>query len=418
MSGKALTIKQNMMWNTAGNLVYLISQWLLSYFVVIILGYGEAGIFSLAMSLSATFYNVATFSMRNFQVSDVKGQFSDSSYIQSRYFCSVVAFLGCLCFLAFNRYESWTVWCTLAYMLFKLSEAVMDVYHGIMQRNMRMDYIGISFIIKGAAELFIFVITLWLTKNLFAALCGLTIGAVCSIFLFDIPVSRRLSDFSITKLDSRGVISVLKACVPIAIYGFLFNTSGQIPRIVIESMLGSKQLGFYTSVAMPVTIVQVSANFFFAPVVTPLALCFQNGQYRKFKCLIINIMLAIALVAVLGMLGFWALGDSVLTLMFGASIQPYVYLGLPLVLSGVLVATAWFVSSVITVCRRMDILLASSVVSFLLVLLGSHSAIDLCGLNGATYIYCIALLVFIGIGSLCLLFGFRRAKAKKSIGDE
>ena len=45
---KQLSVKQNMLWNTAGSMVYLVCQWLITVFVVRLSdGYDAAGVLSL-----------------------------------------------------------------------------------------------------------------------------------------------------------------------------------------------------------------------------------------------------------------------------------------------------------------------------------------------------------------------------------
>lgn len=65
-------IRWNMLWNSVGSIVYMGGQWVLSVLVVRTLGYTDAGIFSLAMSLTNTFYSLANYGIRNFQVSDLE----------------------------------------------------------------------------------------------------------------------------------------------------------------------------------------------------------------------------------------------------------------------------------------------------------------------------------------------------------
>ena len=61
-----------MVWYAGGNLVYLVCQWLVTVLVTKLGGFGDAGVLSVAMSVSATFQTLAMFGMRNFQVSDIE----------------------------------------------------------------------------------------------------------------------------------------------------------------------------------------------------------------------------------------------------------------------------------------------------------------------------------------------------------
>lgn len=68
-------IFENIVWNATGNFTYLAAQWVIVVLVTRKTGLENAGILSLAMSISATFQTLAFFGMRNYQVSDVKRKY-------------------------------------------------------------------------------------------------------------------------------------------------------------------------------------------------------------------------------------------------------------------------------------------------------------------------------------------------------
>ncbi|MBQ3301868.1 MAG: hypothetical protein IJH04_06985, partial [Eggerthellaceae bacterium] len=182
--------------------------------------------------------------------------------------------------------------------------------------------------------------------------------------------------------------------LPLAVYGFLFNTMVQIPRLFIEGTLGTEQLGYYTTVAMPVVVVQVSASFFFAPLVTPMAERINSGDLPGFSSIVKKVLLFIAALSVVAAIVFGLLGEPALILAFGESIAPYSYLLPPLVACTVLTGLALFLAAVIVVVRRLRALLVSSAVCFLLTLVGSLPFINAFGLNGASFILIVSLTIF------------------------
>ncbi|AEB07229.1 polysaccharide biosynthesis protein [Coriobacterium glomerans PW2] len=408
VSVKQLSIRQNLIWNTVGNLLYLVVQWALTYCVIIFLGYGEAGVFSLAMSIGNSFYNIATFTIRNYQVSDVSNRFSDDTYILARRICSVAAVLLCILFTVWNGYSLATMLCILMYMLFKISEAMADVYHGIMQRALRMDCIGISFAMKGIVELIFFVVAIILGKTLFIALLCLTVASFGLVYFFDRRIAFSLSVPSDPSRKTQSQVrQLLKTCIPIALYGFFFNTMAQIPRFFLESLSGAEILGVYTSVALPVTIVQVSANFIFSPVTTPLANCIKVGNIKQFIHYIKLVFAGIAIVGIISLPSSIIFGRSFLSILYGSSIVSHDYLLFPLVISGLLVAASWFIANTLTVLRQLRILLLASCISFFIVVISSVPLILACGQNGVTFSFILGLLIFFVICLTSLVFEVR-----------
>ena len=68
---KEHTLKSGMIWNALGNIIYLACQWLITILVANIGNFEDAGLLSIAMSVSATFQTFALFGIRNYQVSDI-----------------------------------------------------------------------------------------------------------------------------------------------------------------------------------------------------------------------------------------------------------------------------------------------------------------------------------------------------------
>ena len=104
--GKKLSMKQSILWNSWGSMFYLGCQWLLTILVVRISGVDNAGLLSLAMSVSNIWYSLAVYGMRNFQVSDTNEKYSNGLYISSRIFTGSAALFGCIIYTLVLSYSS------------------------------------------------------------------------------------------------------------------------------------------------------------------------------------------------------------------------------------------------------------------------------------------------------------------------
>lgn len=74
---EAASIRRNMLFNTIGSLTYQGCLWITTVIVVILSdSYSASGILSFAMTIGNMFSAIGTYSMRTYQVSDVKGKYS------------------------------------------------------------------------------------------------------------------------------------------------------------------------------------------------------------------------------------------------------------------------------------------------------------------------------------------------------
>lgn len=404
---KVLSIKANMIWNSVGNFLYLVSQWLFTYIVVWAMGFESAGVFSLAMSMATIFCAVATYSMRNYQASDIQGIFSHKDYILSRVATSLLSFFICLITLGFTDYSFYSAACIFAYTLFKGSEALSDVYQGVLQRAMRMDYIGKAYLLKSVFDLLVFSAAIILFHDLLGALIALGIVSYAVVLLYERRTAYKFiknDECPRDKMSERGkrIWRLLVICFPIAVCGFLTNATGQIPRTYIEAEMGAEALGFYTSIAMPLMLVQVSANYFFTPLIVPLSESYYEKDWRRFFSLIKKVFLAIMVFAVVAFSLFNLFGEFIMVLLYGEEIIPYMFLMNPLIMSSLLVAVFWFLNAILIVIRAIKPLTILSLLSFLFTVFGGVPFLWTWGMNGATFVYIAALFLFIA-GSFVLL---------------
>ncbi|MDE6914896.1 MAG: hypothetical protein K2P35_14575, partial [Lachnospiraceae bacterium] len=146
------SVISNILWNTAGNIIYLGCQWLLSVVVVRISGsYADAGILTLAISVTNIFTTLALFNVRNYQVSDISEKYTQSDYISHRILTCIAAVALCVTFADVSGYSLGAALSIIAYMLMRTVEALADVFHGILQKQWRLDVVGKSCIFRGIA---------------------------------------------------------------------------------------------------------------------------------------------------------------------------------------------------------------------------------------------------------------------------
>ena len=172
----------NILYNSFGTMFYYGCQWLTTILIVRLSGYQDAGNYSLAMTFTAAFAIFALFNTRQYQVSDVKGEYSDKTYITSRYIAMGAAFLICAIGLLFNAYTPYQWGIILLYMVFKCVEAWVDVYHGICQKKGRMDFICYSFLMRGVLMIVSFCGLIYITGNLMYGVLAMTVSTFLVVF--------------------------------------------------------------------------------------------------------------------------------------------------------------------------------------------------------------------------------------------
>lgn len=325
-SGKIKSVACNMIWNSVGSSIFLFSQWLATIMAVRLSdnGYLDAGMLALATSITGVFCAVASYSVRNYQVSDIGGRFSNADYIFHRIVFILVADVALEIFLWAGRYSAAAAAVISVYMVYRNCSIFADVFAGIAQKYWRMDIGGVSMAIRGILDLLLFCTVMYWTGSLLLAIAVMTLGTVACLFLIDIQGTKRLCSLSI-KPNMSMVWKLTAACFPMFCNSLLSNVMIVIPRLFLEKLYGEEMLGYYMSVATPALIVQVGAGYIFSPFISVFSEYYMKKDRRFislfWKIGIIILAIESAAIPASGLLGKW-----ILPMIFGESIRGYVYL--------------------------------------------------------------------------------------------
>lgn len=413
MSASSENLKRNLLFNTVGNVLYFVCQWLITGLFVKTMspdgqGIVNAGIIATASTASNMFLTFAQFGMRNFQVSD-PGKFSDLTYINSRFLTSSIALVFCYLYSLAIGYRGEQLLAVIVWLLYKLVEAISDVYHGCCQKQGRMDVIGISYGVRGILTVIAFCATLKISGSLMSSLVVITaLSYVFSVY-YDIIRNRQFIILDERKGDLRAIITLLIECLPLAAYAFLSTASASVPRTVLERLCGTELIGIYNLVNSPVLIIQVGIAYIFAPFIGVFADKLRSGHKKEFLQLAFKLTMLVFALGLCGIVGVLVLGKWGLTFLYGTEMAGYSNLLVPMVVTTIFTCMSLFYSMLLTVLRDMKGLIISNIVGIAVSLIASLLIIGRYTLIGTAYASVIALI----IQCLCLaLSGYRCLNTK------
>ncbi len=390
-------LKRNLLFNTAGNIVYFLCQWLITGFLVKRLapdeqsGLVNAGLLAAASSAVNVFLTLASYGMRSFQVSDLKGRYTNGDYIASRAVTVTAAAVLCLAAALAAGYEARLVVCIAFFLVFKLIESVSDVFHGFAQKRDRMDIIGVSCLCRGVLSAVCFSAVYAATGNIVPALA--VMAAVCAAFSAYRDIYKTRPYYLPTGgASARRVAALLLECLPLAAYSFLNTGAASIPKLVLERVWGDAVMGIYGLTNSPVLILQVGVSFMFAPFLTSFSRLHADGDKKGFLSLTFKICagvaaLTLAATAAVVPLGRWGLG-----LLYGEGVAAHSYLLPPMVLCSGLTSLVIFLCMLLTVTRCFKGLIAGTAAGIALSAAASALLVPSLGMTG-TSLACLVALV-------------------------
>lgn len=403
-------LRNNMLWNSIGSLFYFGCQWLLTIFVVYFEGgYSDAGILSLAMSFANVLAIVASLNLRTFQVSELEGQFSDGDFLRSRVLTSGVALVFCICVVIYKGYSRHEGLCIFTFMIFKVSEVLGDVLHGIDQKAWRLDIAGKSFILRGFAILIAMACGMLLGGSLIITIILMAVLAYIVIFFYDYRQCKKQCCPD-TRSSQNNVLALVKIGIPLALCSLLLNLISIYPRFQIEEQLGKELLGVFASIATPTVLVTQLASFIFTPLMGMFA---EHRKKRDAKRIYQLLLVSLGATAVIGAAAVAVgkvLGEWALVLLFGGSIRAYAYLLVPIIYSAVLTALNSLLSGLLTVFKDYYAMTALTAASLILCVIFAPLLIAEKYLMGAVFALLLALSLETLLLMVRLIFLLKREK--------
>ncbi len=382
---------KNIFYNTFGNIFYSFCQWLITIVVVYLENYefGAAGILSLAMTTSSSFSAISLFSMRNYQISDSKGEFTQSQYVSSRFITCAAALIACVIY-AIPGNNVFQVLCIAAFMLVRIAEGFADVLFGVDQLHNKYGLICLSCTLRGLMTIGSFVIMMRMTHDLVITLFTMAALNILIVLVIDIRLTFKLEKI-VLNLRDKAIVKLLRQCLPLVAFTFLLSLVNLIPKQVLNTLQGEDALGVYSSLASPTLVIQIFASVAFAPFVPKLAKLLEDREYAKFLKILRLTYLGIVVLAGVALAGAAILGRPVLFFLFKEKILEHYDLFMPIIWCTLLLAGVWVINAIVITLRRLKMLLIGMAIDFVILCLVTYPCVSIYGQNGVSYAQIIAL---------------------------
>lgn len=382
---KEKSLKSNIIWNSIGSFVYLFCQWFLTFLIVKLSdNLVDAGNLSLAISITNIFFNIACFNLRPYLVSDNTNEYTVKDYTTFRFYTIVISMVTCVIYSLFFNYNMTQIICISLFMLFKIGEAIVDLFHAFEQRKNRMDIGGISLLVRGVLTVLLFVLGMILFKNMNIAILLMTIVTYIFIFTYD---KYNVSKFEKLKIDfkSKKALSLFIRFLPLAIGTILGSMSAALPRQILEKNSGADILGIYATIATPAVIVQVAASYIYNPLLVTFADLKKKNDYKGFKSVLYKSLIVVFLLSIICYIGSIFLSEIGLRLLYGTKISKYYQLFSVIIIYTSLTGFMFFGHNILMVLRKIKEILIINILGFISCLFVSNYLINKYNMNGVSY---------------------------------
>ena len=384
-------LKKEFFWNTLGS---GLASFVSLFFMIIVTrinGTNVAGVFTLTFASALMFYALGLYSGRTYQVTETNKKIVDDDFVKHRFITAILMVFATFIFGLINGYRGTKFLVLLLLCIAKAIEALSDVYHGILQKNKRLDIVGISLFIRSILEVIIFIIVDLITHNIIITSLSLVLTNFLVFLLIDMRYGNKYKENKVYKIESIKEIFIFGFFT----FGisFIANYLYNIPRYALDGVVDETLQAIYGIIVMPATIIMVVNMFIIQPLIVTLKEIYAKREKKRFINLIIKIIGITLFIGCFALLGTYLFGVPILELVYGVELNDYL-ISLLLIIVG---ATFYTISSVfqnsMIIIRKTRIQFVIYIIVSIIAYIVSNCLVGEYAFDGAVYSYLIMMII-------------------------
>jgi O-antigen/teichoic acid export membrane protein len=329
---KFLSLKKNFSWSLCGNLVYTACQWGNLIILTKLTSPEVVGAFGLASAVCIPIIMFTNLALRQLQVIDVKEEYEFGHYMALRLLLILASLvlIAAVCLVVGHKGKMLLL--TMLLGVGYCITSIREIFHAVMQKAERMDYIAIAQITLGFLTILALGTLVWLTGELIVGILGMVAMRVMVMFFWDMKVAARFVNkhdgISLgyyvlkPKFQFKTLLALFLLAFPLGITVALISLRNSVVPYFIEFSLNREAVGYFIALASLPLAALLPIQSLAASICPRLARYYQTN-YRAFikllaKAITIGIVLGLA-----GLLIAVVMGKGLLTLLFEEKYASY-----------------------------------------------------------------------------------------------
>lgn len=383
--------RKNLLWNTIGTALFSFNSLFLMIIVTRINGPSNAGIFSFAFASACIINVVALYCGRTYQVTD-HGEFSEDTYIITRFMTSLSAIFLAFIFVLLNQYSFGKSSVFMMLCILKCIEAISDVFYGILHKRHYLHLVGKSLTYKSLISLVLFLIVNVITNNLYLSCLSLLIVNI--VFLLKYDMYHALKMYKVVySFQKDKILRLLKKSLHTFLFTVIVLIIINIPRYAIDLQLTEVDQAIYGIISMPATFMMLLGQFILQPLLMRLHNYYKIKDKKSFNKVVLNMSVSIFVILLFVLPFAYFLGIPILQFIYKMDLSSYKFALLLILIGAAFYATSnIFLNALITLRCTKEQFILQTIVLVLSVFI-SMVLTKMSGLQGSILSYVIILML-------------------------
>lgn len=368
---------------------------LLTIVVTQCVGVDQAGIFSLAFVTGTLLMIIGNYGVRTYQVSDIDEDHSFADYQINRIITCILMVVAGYVYCCIRGYAGEMLTVSMGVYLYRMVDALADVYEGRLQQVDKMYLAGISQAFRSACVLIIFSVALFITRSLSFSCIVMAIVAFATLVVLTIPLAFMETPKS-RRWSTQGIANLFKRCFPVFVALFLYCLIDNMPKFMMEGPLPYDNQLYFNVLYFPAQGILLTASLLYKPLLLRLAAAWDDpNDHKTFNVIMFAVFGAIVAITIFNLIIMGWIGIPIMSLLYNTDFEQFRTLMNLMIIAGGITAAIDFIYQLITVQRRQNSVVKLYLITFAFSVVASFALINSIGLTGAIVTY---------LAEMCLLF--------------
>ncbi len=370
-----------------GDLFVAASQWGMLVIVANLLELEDLGYFTYFLAIIAPLSYLIQMQHRVVYVTDGFPKFNLYDYIISRMILFMIAIFTSGLFIF--EYQKDAFYIFLLLFIWKFIEMIDDLIYGYWQKNMAIEKISKSKVIRSIVQISLFAVFSFITSSLEFSLLIMILFTIFWLFynLDKVNLDRKIS------INAENFFNLVKITYPLAIYSSLAILYSNIPKYFIELELGIEEVAIFSTLAYFLVIGNLLINSMVQVKLTFLSELYMSSNIKKVYKELLTIIIFLCTFSFISILITIIFGEDLLNFVYNEKIAEHTGLLVLLFIASIFSYSSSVLGMILTIAKGYKLQAYLSIIWCFIYIGFSIFCIDRYGLIGSGYAYVMSSIV-------------------------
>lgn len=409
--------KKEFIWNTIGSMVFAVFNAIILMACTRLNGVEIAGIFSICYATGCILNAIGDLGIRIVQVTDTNRKYKYEDYFYSRIFAILAMLILAVIYVVITGYTNEKIYIFTILILIRVLDNFSETFQAEFQLNNRLDLAGKSLLFRNSVEILSFIICDKITNNIYLSFGMMLLTGILILIFYEFRNTKKYVNTKL-KYNYKKIKVIVKESIPLGLSTLVSMYVINAVKYAIEKFGDNQMQTYFNILYMPTFVINLVSLLIIKPFLKVFAEYWNNGEYSKFKKIILQLDLVLVGCTVLVEIACYLIGIPVLNILYKVDLMQYKMHLMLMVLSGLFYAMSTIMFYALGTIRKQSCTTIVYIITSVFSMIISYVLVKKDAITGAvTSNVLIMLILLIGLAT-AFLYNYKKMKREKLLVNQ